>query len=370
MSAPASTAPAAAAVPAASAVPLQPLVFYFGRLGDMIMLTALLARLHARYGRPCYVIGGGSWTEAVYQGNPDVAGLFSFGRHVPFILSRDWRRVRRALRARPEGPVYVCEKHYRQLPRIRRMLAWAGVDATRCAWIGDDGAGPDVPLYGRLLALAARTPPGLPAGDYPLPPGVASAGPRLYVSAAERERRDAWLARLGVGGRPLVIVQPGSHRTMSRKRGRWRRTGADDKAWPLERWAELIARLRAARGDAVLMLRGSREEVPMLEAIRAAAGVEGLVIGGEELRSLFALCEVAESMISVDTGPAHAAAALGVPLVVMYVSPAWLQWLPHSTGGSPVCPVVGNGRVDQIPLEAVYDAWRALPGRDRAAPGS
>jgi heptosyltransferase-2/heptosyltransferase-3 len=38
---------------------------------------------------------------------------------------------------------------------------------------------------------------------------------------------------------------------------------------------------------------------------------------GLTLRRLFALLEHANSMISLDTGPAHAAAALGCPVVVL-----------------------------------------------------
>ena len=63
------------------AKPLTP-TFFFCRLGDMVMLTSLLNLLHQRYGRPCQVIGTGSWTAAVYAGNPDVGGVWSFHRHL------------------------------------------------------------------------------------------------------------------------------------------------------------------------------------------------------------------------------------------------------------------------------------------------
>ena len=56
----------------------------------MIMLTALLSLLHKRYRLPCQVIGTGSWTSAIYQGNPDVAGVWSFHRHLPFPLDRPY----------------------------------------------------------------------------------------------------------------------------------------------------------------------------------------------------------------------------------------------------------------------------------------
>jgi heptosyltransferase-2/heptosyltransferase-3 len=84
------------------------------------------------------------------------------------------------------------------------------------------------------------------------------------------------------------------------------------------------------------------------------------------LRKLFALGAVAHSMISVDSGPAHAAAALSVPLVVLYGAQTPKQWLPRSPTGSPVIGVGGppvSTRADQIPVDAVFDAWRALGDR-------
>jgi hypothetical protein len=45
-----------------AASPLTPTVFFFCRLGDMVMVTRMLNLLHRRYGRPCQVIGTGSWT--------------------------------------------------------------------------------------------------------------------------------------------------------------------------------------------------------------------------------------------------------------------------------------------------------------------
>jgi ADP-heptose:LPS heptosyltransferase len=338
--------------------PLRPTVFLFGRLGDMIMLTAMLRRLHRRYRLPSQVIAAGSWNAAVYQGNPDVAGVWSFGRHLPFPLHSAWREVRRALCAGAPGPIYVCEKHYRQLPRVRRMLRFSGVDPRRCLFITDEPGDPAEPLFDKMLRLAGRTPAALRAADYPTP--AEGEGPHLYVSDAERARRDAWLEGRGGLGRERILIQPGSHRTMSRRRERWRRTGADTKAWPLEHWAQLLQRIHTQRPEALLVLRGSREEVPMLHQIRAAAALEGVMVAGETLRELFALCEGAHSMVSVDTGPAHAAAALGVPLVVLYPAEDWLRWQPRSPSASAVLPVVGSGRIDQIPVDAVFDAWCTL----------
>jgi heptosyltransferase-2/heptosyltransferase-3 len=112
--------------------------------------------------------------------------------------------------------------------------------------------------------------------------------------------------------------------------------------------------------EALIMLRGSEEEIEMLGRLRAAASLDSVVVAGVGLRRLFALCEASHSMISVDTGPAHAAAALGLPLVVMFGAGPQRFWLPRSISASPVLGVGGppdSMRVDQISVDAVFDAW-------------
>lgn len=329
----------------------------------MVMLTLLLNLLHKRYRLPCQVIGTGSWTPAVYDGNPDVAGVWSFHRHLPFLFDRPWLSVRRALRESAPGPIYICERHYRQLPRIRRMLRLSGVDPRRCVFLVNEPMPGPVHLVDRLVSLGSVTPPALRATDYPLPPASALDGPRLHVLAAERSERDAWLQAQGCSGRPLIVMQPGNHRSMGPRRARWRRLNTDDKWWPPERWAALLRRIHEYRSDVVLVLRGSREEVPMLEEIRAAAGLANMLVVGNGLRQMFALCEAAHSMISVDSGPAHAAAALSVPLVVLYGAESPGNWLPRSPSGSPVVSVGGppaSTRADQVSVDAVFEAWRSL----------
>lgn len=353
-----------------SAPPLRPTVLYFARLGDMIMLTAMLSFLHRRYHKACHVIGVGSWTTDVYEGNPDVAQVWSFGRHFPFPFASIWPQVARALRESHPGPIYICEHHYRQLPRIRRMLAFSGVDPARCVFMTEE---PETVNHSvdRHVRLGEQTPKAIDAADYPMPDQGSPWVPRLQVFDADRADLGAWLHSQRWSSRPIVLVQPGNHRSMSRRRGRWRRLRTDDKAWPSERWVALLQRIQALMPNALIMLRGSHEEIKMLRQLQAATGLESVVVASVGLRRLFALCEASHSMISVDTGPAHAAAALGLPLVVMYGAGPQRFWLPRGSSGSPVIGVGGppeSTRVDQISVDAVFEAWCTLLARIENSP--
>ncbi len=348
--------------PATLARPLQPIVIRFGRLGDMVMLTALLHQLHHRFGSPCLVMAAGPWNAQLYRGQPDVARVYSLARHFPMPLDPTCWRALGALRRTDPGPIYVCEYQPRQLRRIRRLLAVSGVNPRRCVFITQEPHEEQEPWVERLLRFGQQTPAALSAAQYPMPVMDCSAAPRLRVLDSERAQLDQWLQAHGWAGRKLVLIQPGNFRTMSKHRDKWRQRG-DDKAWPLENWVALAHKLHAAMPQAVLVLCGAPQEGPMLEEIQQAARLPELVVAELPLRRLLALCARAHSMISIDTGPAHAAAAMGLPLLVMYGAEAPRRWLPRSASGSAVVAVGGPPRatrVDQIGVEEVFNTWQAM----------
>jgi heptosyltransferase-2/heptosyltransferase-3 len=356
------------------APPVQPIVIWFGRVGDLILLSALLEVLHRRFGSPCHLIGAGSWLTELYAAHGDVARVSCLHRYTAWVFDPAWWRTLRALRARRADPVYVCETDPRKLARIRRLLWFSGTEPARCVFIAPESSpGADTALphtskvapthwVDRLVSFGRLTPAAFNAADYPWPAAPPPrCAPLLTVSAAARAECAAWLERQGWGERTLIVVQPGNRRTMRGRR--LRISAADDKAWPLERWAALLHRIHARLPQAVIVLCGAPRESLLLEWIAAAAQLPAVAAAELPLPRLLALCARAHSMISVDTGPAHAAAALGLPLVVLFGAHSQQQWLPRSPTGSPVSGVGGppqSNRLDQISVEAVFTAWCAL----------
>jgi heptosyltransferase-2/heptosyltransferase-3 len=78
---------------------------------------------------------------------------------------------------------------------------------------------------------------------------------------------------------------------------------------------------------------------------------------------LLPLLERADGMIAIDTGPTHAAAALGCPTVALFGKSDPVLYRP---GGTETRVAVVTGTVDGQPdilgitPEAVLDAWRTL----------
>ena len=350
--------------------PLQPIVIWFGRVGDMILLSALLGILHRRYGAPCFLVGAGTWPAELYAVHADVARVSCVHRYTPFALDPAWWGTLRALRARRDAPVYVCEFDPKKLHRIQRLLNMSGTAPQRCLYITREASYRERHWIDRLVSFGHLTPPAFNAADYPWPSPAPPLAPHLEAAAEARRTCDQWLESTGLGGRPLILVQPGNRRTM---RGRRLRLAADDdKAWPVERWAALLHRVHEHMPEARIVLCGAPRESLLLEWIAAAARLPEAVAAELSLPRLLALCERAHSMISVDTGPAHAAAALSLPLVVLFGAHAQAEWLPRSPTGSPVVGVGGppeSSRLDELPMDRVFTAWCALPARN-SVPGS
>jgi ADP-heptose:LPS heptosyltransferase len=131
---------------------------------------------------------------------------------------------------------------------------------------------------------------------------------------------------------------------------------------------QVVAAINAELPDARILLCGSPAEVSYLETIRATMPQRGVEIAARDLPlpRLKALMAVAHSMISVDTGPAHIAAAMGCPLVVMFGSVSPSHWTPRGAAPDAVSVVGGpplRNRVDAIAPHEIIQAWRSLPAR-------
>jgi ADP-heptose:LPS heptosyltransferase len=98
--------------------------------------------------------------------------------------------------------------------------------------------------------------------------------------------------------------------------------GTQAKRWPAEHWKWLIDRLTGSR-RAMVVLVGGAGDWPLARAIRPsdehAARTRVVDLVGElSIAELVAVVEQADLFIGADSGPAHIAAAVGTPAVVLF----------------------------------------------------
>lgn len=343
----------------------RPLIFRCGAFGDMVMVSTLLRLLSARYGSQVDLASSGAWTAPLLCNEPALGHLqLLTSRKTPYLLCPSQWALVRWLRARGRGPVYLADTE----PASRELLERGGVHPD------DIVARPDadraVPRLwpDRWLDLGMRD----PAQAYrtlPVEPLVFRE-PRLVVTDAMRGDAARWRAARGLDG-PLVLLQPGNKRT--HKRGKVATQG-HPKYWPPGRWAEVATAILASAPGARVLLCGSTPEATVLEDIRSACGGDPRVhnlAGDLPIPRLLALLEVAMGMVSVDTGPAHAAAALACPLVVLFGDASPEVWRPLGPG--PMALLGGergaDSRVADIDPADVIAAWRDVARRSSRTAG-
>ena len=350
----------------ARAAEVRPLVMRCGAFGDIVLLTVLLQQLQLRFGTPVDVISSGPWTQPLLESESAVGRLFIIrSRRTPYWLSLQQQRLVAWLRERGSGPTWFCDRG-----EGRGLLSLAGIpddyicDTNAYTWM------PEETFADRYLRFGSYTPKAFEGLLPPARPGVPKAA-RLNITPAAVSELEAWLARRRLTGRQFVIVHPGS-RHIAR---RWLRPrSGTTKYWPEERWANVVTAVREVCPDHAILFSGTRAEGRFNAAIIERAGVPDVYNVADDLsvRTLLALLQRAHSMISVDTGPAHAAAALGCPTVALFgTAPSNL----YRPGGTTTPAVALTGMVDGrqnilgITAKTVIESWLDLVNTVRTPVG-
>lgn len=313
----------------------HPLVCRFGAFGDMVLITPLLKQLYLRGGLPCDVVAIGGWNKLLFQQMPYVRQVFTIdSRSAPYWINRSQRELIHTLRQHQHQYVWVCETSSKSY----RLLARAGINRDNSSSQLDLPIVDNEHYCDKWLRLGNQSPPGF---DFSVP-ATPPLDSELFVSTDELAECRQWLVSRNLDPeKPLICIQAGSKRTT--RRGKADRS-SNTKYWPEQNWATVIDGIIEQLPDAQVLLCGVPAELEMCRAIEAhcqqTAAVQ-TVADDLPLRRLLALLSIAHSCISVDTGPAHAAAALNCALVVLFGQANPARFRPVSSA-SPVHILVGR----------------------------
>jgi heptosyltransferase-2/heptosyltransferase-3 len=339
----------------------------------MVLVTSLIRDLSVRFGCKVDILTSGPWSEPLLTGQAGVGDILCVrSRKTPYWLSLDQQRAVHRLRTRGVGPTWFCDGN----DAARPMLVRAGfrdefiVDAKDHPLLPGEHATQQWRRLARILPAAgwpvagspaAARPGSGPAADEALIDGCG--GCRLDVSDAQRADLEGWLQARGLSSRPLIAVQAGNKRTM--RRG-LRRLAVNSKYWPNERWAVVLRHLRARHPSHAIVLLGAGPEFVLNQEIMACAGVDGLHNAADDLPipRLVALLAQTEGLVTVDSGPAHAGAAVGCPQVVLFGKASTSLYRPWGSAGADVRVLTGqvDGEPNMLGIDArdVMAAWDTL----------
>jgi ADP-heptose:LPS heptosyltransferase len=242
---------------------------------------------------------------------PGVARRFALRyRNLPYALSFEKQKIVRELRSRHYDFAVLLER----ADRYRLLLERAGIGAIRSFR--------ETPFDPRSHAVVNN----LRAAG--LGDGTSGLEMEVFLSEDDRERAGDLLCHVP-GPRIGLHIGYGP-------RGKKRNQSERLKGWSSDNFAEVAAGL-LSRGTS-LVFTGSLEDRGDVEAVLArlpASGTAVSLAGRTSARALAAVIEKLDVLVSVDSGPAHLAAALGTPLVVLW-GPAILEQVRPLSSRSPV----------------------------------
>jgi heptosyltransferase-2 len=262
-------------------------------LGDTVMaVPALRALRRALPEAELWVLG--PWAPALLEAEPGLGRCLE--------APADWRArwaAARALRATPPDVAVLLTNSFASALEARLAGARA-----RVGYAGDGRTPllthPVPPPSGRVHQVAAYL--GLlevlGVADPPTPP-------RLHVAPARHDEAGALARSVGVTATAgTVAIQLGAALGPS-------------KLWPEDRLAALAAALE--RDGRTVVFLGGPTAGPLLAAVARARGAPVRSLVGRDHPALLpALLARFAVLVSPDSGPAHVAAAVGVPVVTLF----------------------------------------------------
>jgi Glycosyltransferase family 9 (heptosyltransferase) len=330
----------------------------------MVLLTALIRPLYATFGCPVDIVTSGPWSEPLLRGQPGVGEIFQVrSRKTPYWLSWDQHRVVRQLRARGVGPTWFCDGNDAARPLLER----ARIPDDFIVAAKDHALRPGEHATEQWRRLAHIMPAAMGGQTSARGDEIAAAAvaPGCYLEVGDSQRADLaiWLRARSLSDTPLILIQVGNKRTM--RRG-LRRLAVNNKYWPNDRWAEVLRHLRRRHPQHAIVLLGTGPEYVLNREVAALAEIANLHNAADDLPipRLVALLARADGLITVDSGPAHAAAAVGCPEVVLFGKALPSLYRPFGVAGADAAVLTGevDGQPNMLGIEAqqVTAAWDAL----------
>jgi ADP-heptose:LPS heptosyltransferase len=279
-------------------------------MGDCILTTPALSILKRAMPDASIAVVVEDRFRALFEGNPDVSE----------ILGPDWGAVRKW---RPDLSLNLHGGGSSAgITALSGARFRAGFEHFRYPWIYNIR----IPRAQEILRVDRK----VHTAEH-----LASAAFYLGAERVEIPRARLFAEKAGTPDRPYVVIHP--------------MAAAADKTWPADGFVEVARYLEQGWELEPVFIGGPGED---LAAFRGWRTVAGAALG--EIKSLIACASL---FLGNDSGPAHMAAAFGIPMVVIFGSSDPVVWSPWRT---PAEVIQGPGGIHAVGVREVKDALERL----------
>ena len=307
-------------------MPDRILIVRAGALGDTLMVTPTIRALKQRDPEAEVDFLCSQSARPLLEENPLISRLFSLEyRNVPYFFSREKRRLAREMRQRQYRLAVLLESGR----RFRELIEHSGAREIRDIRDTHDPLAHSIVNYQRAAGCEGVMMP-----------------MDLYLTPRDEMRAAEMLRGLP---RPWI----GFHAGYGPPSGKDSRLQSERlRAWGPESFARLGQIVRQRHGG-TLVLTGSGGDVLLASRISELLGPHlfgqqpPLVLAGRtSVREMAAVIEQLDVLVTVDSAPAHIAAALGTRTVVLWGPAIFEQTHPH---GDPARVIVVRHPVSCAP---------------------
>jgi heptosyltransferase-2 len=267
------------------------LVIRIGRLGDTVLATAVIEPLRKSFGSDVlidFVVSPGV-SQVILSMDRRINRVFPIAhRRIPWCFHAAKRTLGKFSRATPYDLVINLEcgpqcDDFIKFIHAREFLGRPQIQPHHKT--GRHCVDTEKTIYADVLGVEAS----------------AEAGPMLKLLPDQKA------PTISLNG-DYVIINPGFS-------GIQKQGYRSHRNWPIEHWVKLIDLITQQTGLAVA-INGTQEETRFFSSLLEMPGVHSLF--GSSLPELMQALEGARSLISVDTGTMHLAAALGIPVIALF----------------------------------------------------
>jgi ADP-heptose:LPS heptosyltransferase len=283
------------------------------RIGDAVLSTGVLRRLAELHPRARFTIACGPLAVSLFATTPRLERIIPVTKR-PF--DGHWIRLWREVRGIPWDLVVDLRRSlvsYFLKARARRVLGPARHGRHQVEYLSS------------VL-------------------GAEALAPGLSIDAAHAARAQALVGE----GRPVLAVSPVAAKP--------------EKTWPVERFAEAIARLTAADGACAgwrVVLFGAESDRAVAEALaRRLDPPAQLVCGEPDLLSVYAAVARCAAFLGNDSGLGHLAACAGIPTLAIFGPTDARRYAPW--GGHCAAVAASDGVVTGVSVAAVVESFATL----------
>jgi len=338
--------------------PRSILIVQLDHIGDAVLSTPMLRAIHTHFPDAAIDVLASQSNREVFEADSHVRRVH--------VSQRNWL-ARGAGAQSFLGEAFRLARHIRQLgydlgidPRgdfLVALVLWLAGIPRRLGWSCGGG--------GFLLTDLARWDASRHEAESrralvePLGIRNACTQPELFPSWADSYFVRESLASVPELRFPLIVVHVGA--------------GTKAKRWPMNNMAELIERLVRELAGSVILVGDSADQPLGRTLARVCTGAIDWT-GSLTLMQMAALLGEVDLFIGTDSGPAHIAAAMGAPTVVLFSGTNRVEcWSPIGTDVqvlrravpcSPchlkVCPVAGHPCMTEISPAEVFELARQI----------